>query len=345
MTYEEAGELLKEGRIRHKLSLEEVAEALKISSRFVGALESGNVEMFPHAVYLRGMVRSYIKLLNIDDELSEEILAVYIHEEVNEFANPPIILKPKSKINFGMLFLVLICAMCFLAFWYYNTYYKANMVTSSVSSGANNAIEFEVANADTEKKQDDTAQDDSTNLVSDASTQMSLSEDSSERDGEQASEKALGQAPRQASELSEKEIDELKTSIENLEMPKNEDPSANSLDEKKPIKPQGFVVKEGTVTKEGSQKILPAGVSDKNKGDVQNLIVHGLEECWVYSGADNTDTREFTIKPGDVFSLSFRKKLELKLGNAGGVRLTLNGKDLGAVGKVGEVKTLTFPLS
>jgi cytoskeleton protein RodZ len=75
----------------------------------------------------------------------------------------------------------------------------------------------------------------------------------------------------------------------------------------------------------------------------RNLVVTALAECWVHSTADNTETRQFSLRKGDTFALTFSKKLVLRLGNAGGVRIRLDGQDLAPPGEVGQVKTLTFP--
>ena len=50
-----------------------------------------------------------------------------------------------------------------------------------------------------------------------------------------------------------------------------------------------------------------------------------------------------TLYPGDSLKVSARERIKLKLGNAGGVIATLNGKEIGLLGKSGEVieKTLT----
>ena len=48
------------------------------------------------------------------------------------------------------------------------------------------------------------------------------------------------------------------------------------------------------------------------------VIITATEECWVHSNADHTDTRQFSLRKGDTFALTFSKSLELKLGNAGG---------------------------
>ncbi|MEG6594164.1 DUF4115 domain-containing protein, partial [Desulfovibrio sp. 1188_IL3213] len=73
------------------------------------------------------------------------------------------------------------------------------------------------------------------------------------------------------------------------------------------------------------------------------VIITATEECWVHSSADNTDTRQFSLRKGDTFALTFSKSLELKLGNAGGVRIRYDGEELPPVGGSGQVRTLTFP--
>ena len=50
-----------------------------------------------------------------------------------------------------------------------------------------------------------------------------------------------------------------------------------------------------------------------------------------------------SLRKGDTFALTFTKSLELKLGNAGGVRLRYDGEELPPVGATGQVRTLTFP--
>ena len=82
-------------------------------------------------------------------------------------------------------------------------------------------------------------------------------------------------------------------------------------------------------------------------GEVQpgthKLIITATEECWVHSSADKTDTRQFSLRKGDTFALTFSKSLELKLGNAGGVRLRYDGEELPQAGQSGQVRNLTFP--
>ena len=67
LTLADFGALLRERRIHKGLTEENVAAELKITSRLVKAIEEGDMESMPHAVYARGFIRAYAKLLAVDD--------------------------------------------------------------------------------------------------------------------------------------------------------------------------------------------------------------------------------------------------------------------------------------
>jgi len=87
----------------------------------------------------------------------------------------------------------------------------------------------------------------------------------------------------------------------------------------------------------------PAASSAAQQDAPHQLIVIALAECWVESNADDSNTREFSLRKGDTFALTFSTKLALKIGNAGGVRLRLDGREMEAPGEAGQVKLLSFP--
>ncbi|MDR2800787.1 MAG: DUF4115 domain-containing protein [Desulfovibrio sp.] len=81
----------------------------------------------------------------------------------------------------------------------------------------------------------------------------------------------------------------------------------------------------------------------QTKPSTHNVIITAVEECWIYSRADGTDIRQFSLQKGDTFALTFQEKLDVKLGNAGGVRIRYDGRDMSAPGQPGQVRTLHFP--
>lgn len=71
------------------------------------------------------------------------------------------------------------------------------------------------------------------------------------------------------------------------------------------------------------------------------LQIEVLETVWVRAVVDGKHLFEETLSQGAVRPISAREQVELKVGNAGGVLLSLNGKDLPAIGPRGHVKSVT----
>lgn len=73
------------------------------------------------------------------------------------------------------------------------------------------------------------------------------------------------------------------------------------------------------------------------------LDVEALERAWVLVKADHGAVQDVMLLPGEHVRWSAENKLTLTLGNAGGVRISLNGKRQGPYGASGQVvKDLIF---
>ncbi len=73
------------------------------------------------------------------------------------------------------------------------------------------------------------------------------------------------------------------------------------------------------------------------------LEVEAVERAWVLVQADHDPAQEVMLAPGERVRWSADQRLKLTLGNAGGVRISLNGKLQGPYGGSGKViKDLTF---
>ncbi len=68
------------------------------------------------------------------------------------------------------------------------------------------------------------------------------------------------------------------------------------------------------------------------------LFLEAKETTWVLYGRDDEAPIDAILQPGDRISILAQRKIYLKLGNAGGVAATLNGKPLPPFGEAGRVK-------
>ena len=62
-----AGDMLREERLRQNISEKEAGDQLHITAHYVRALESNDYEKLPGAVFVKGYLKSYASLLNIDE--------------------------------------------------------------------------------------------------------------------------------------------------------------------------------------------------------------------------------------------------------------------------------------
>ncbi|NIA29373.1 MAG: DUF4115 domain-containing protein [Actinobacteria bacterium] len=70
------------------------------------------------------------------------------------------------------------------------------------------------------------------------------------------------------------------------------------------------------------------------------LTITAIETTWMRIVVNDTIADEATFAPGDMRTWESNKDFYLLIGNAGGVRFNLNGKNLGIVGNPGQVANL-----
>jgi cytoskeleton protein RodZ len=300
MNFEELGRMLRQERERRGLSIEEVADRLKLMPRIVRAMEQADTGELPQAAYARGFIKAYGNLLAL---APEQIHAGMEDAWPDDSYQPPIPYEPAEERKHSgtgrlatLVSLVLILAAAG-GFWLVRD--LDLRLPSGVLQKAEPAIpaKRETPSPPSQVKSPPPEGGNQT-----AARQTSPPQGASPAPAAAVTPAALGQPPSPAIPADNRRTENVPAAA----------PQAASL-------PAG-----------------PAAAPRK-------LIIIALAECWVHSNADNTDTRQFSLRKGDTFALTFSRKLMLKLGNAGGVRLRLDGRDLDPPGEAGQVKTLTFP--
>jgi cytoskeletal protein RodZ len=73
------------------------------------------------------------------------------------------------------------------------------------------------------------------------------------------------------------------------------------------------------------------------------LKIMALEVTWIKVIIDEKDPKEYVMHPGDHLEFEASSDFNLRIGNAGGVKLTLNDESLGVLGKSGQVVNVQLP--
>jgi len=305
MSFEDLGLILRQERERRGMSIETAAARLKLMPRILRAIEQADIAELPQAAYARGFVKAYGNLLELDPELLRAGMADAWPDNVHQVPVPYDPAEEWKRSGKGRVAAFITLALILAAA---GGFWFSRDLVLRLPSGI--LLKAEPAIPAKNEAPPPLIQ-----------AQSALAPGS----GGQAAAKQTHTPQRISPSPATTPPDAL------LEKPASSAvPASSRQTEKLPdARPQ--------------EEPSAAGSSAVTQDDQHNLIIIALAECWVHSNADNTDTRQFSLRKGDTFALTFSKKLVLKLGNAGGVRLRLDGRDLGPPGEAGQVKTLTFP--
>jgi len=129
-------------------------------------------------------------------------------------------------------------------------------------------------------------------------------------------------------------------------------PAAQNLPDEKPFnqldtarapdKPEVENIAEET-SKEPLSTVAPVVLPEKKGVEKLYLNITAVEKTWIKVIIDGQEPKEYTLKPADKLDLEAFRGYSLLIGNAGGLKLSLNGRPVGVPGKSGQVVTLQIP--
>lgn len=332
MTLNELGALLLEARTRHNLSAQEMADRLKLPVSTIQAIEEGNLKGLPHPAYARGFIKAYASMVGVPADLVHEALSVLVEEET-----PPDQLITRSsrmasfappRIDGGAMLrligLLVMMAIAAAVFWF-----REPLVTQAV----------DLWNSVTSQQQ--TSQPSATLPAADAPA----TDDAASHHG---------MTPEAAPATAASEISDAGTT--GMDAPAAPEATrAQAAFHEETAEPQG----ETTATAATNAQTTPTTATPANAainadessqlqpsvapGESHKLVINAVATCWVMVRPDSAKPTEFSLRKGEGATFTFNKSLTLRLGNAGGVRLTYDGKAMGSPGAQGQVRTLTFP--
>lgn len=93
---------------------------------------------------------------------------------------------------------------------------------------------------------------------------------------------------------------------------------------------------------ENIQRKIPENINTGSEV-LQSLEIKAIEPTWLQIVSDKTSSQEMLIQPGETFKCQAKNSFSLKIGNAGGIRIFFNGKDIGKLGESGQVIRLNLP--
>ena len=340
MTLVELGAALRVEREKRGLDLEDAAHKLKISARLLRALEEGDEKSLPPLAYTKGFIRSYASYVGLSaEEVSEALGALEAATEPTTPHNvyePEMVLTPRRNLKPLLAGVVMV-----------------GIVAAVFFAWQQGALDF--LGRQTRR------------LAQPAPMQSAESVDPGNLAGRSApvaaapaTGPASGQAAAPVAATAGKPAGSATASAPTAQAPASAGaPAGQAAQPAAGLPPVRGTAAAGAApagapasapaapVQAAPAQGVPGQAAAAQAGEVQpgthKLIITATEECWIHSSADRTDTRQFSLRKGDTFALTFSKSLELKLGNAGGVRLRYDGEELPQAGQSGQVRNLTFP--
>jgi cytoskeleton protein RodZ len=315
------GERLRREREMRGISLDEIAAATKISARNLRALEDEKFKQLPGGIFNKGFVRAYAKFLGIDQEqmvaeyetASQETEAAREQKLKDEFSkaefrkqkksnDQEISLEPKSQ--WGTIAIIVLIAA--LAYGSYNFYQRRKQDKLQQAQNPPAAVK-PIPQAQTPPATTVPATSIAANPTQTPLTTNTPDTSTNSTVGGKKPEPAKKDTPK-------------------AEQPKTEPASQR----KEPAIPST------TPTSASDQKASIASAAPFE------LKIKVNKESWVSIKADGKTLVNTTLAPGTERSFKASDKIEMILGNAGGVEVSYNGKPVENLSQGQDVRKMTF---
>ncbi len=302
------GDKLQTARISRGMTLEEVASKMHLSTGILTSLEENNFDDITAPIFVKGYLRAYSRLVNIDEnEIIQQYATCYMNGDppINSTSNTsPEINANDSKIKW-ITYLIVIGLIALLSTWWWNRYQQAPEMVSLESgneSKSESLVFEESANA-----VDQVTNDIETDQVN--STQSSLQLDITE--------------VAESIELQQNQLDELATDSAEMQISAESDTNLNET------------VSAGleTTTLEDSISMEPeAVVAEVLEPVVQNdkdLVITVNADTWAsIKDADGNKLVYDLLKSGQQITVTGKTPFRAFLGNGYGVSMKYKGKDI-----------------
>lgn len=304
------GETLRRERLRRNLDLRQIADELKLSTRFLEAIENEQFDRLPAAVFTRSWVRQYASLLGLDGEEMAAEAARFFEPPPDNVAvapkQPPARSFPlpsadawdrisdgKYKLPSwfsGLALAVLVTLACSVVYVWW-----AHAERSAAHAVQRNA----------------------------PSPQPAV---------------ALPQAPAAPASPAEAPPDQAPASAP-VQPPALS--SAGAPASTGPAPPPAVSTEpEAGVVAKPQAAAAPIEQSAADSGDFLHLQLIAREQVWVRVSSKGATLFEETLAPNQTHALDAFGPVELSVGNAAGIEVQLNGKSIGPLGTEGQIRTL-----
>jgi len=359
------GLLLRETRIKAGLEIAEVARVLRISQRYLEALEDGRNAELPGSTYAIGFVRSYSEYLKLD---GEEIVRRFKAEAQGNGVKSALIF-PKPIPDSGVpgaavLGLGVIVAAVAYGVWYWNsnaddvTIVRVEPVPEQIAASAENTVPAASQDGASEAQAvpataaaDAPAMEPAVEQANGATAEAQTASDAVTPSAMQAVGDApvVVEPPAEDATATEQPVTEQplteQPATEPAEAATTEpEPTAEAVTEpvaETAAEPVASAAEPEAAAVEPASSASPASAPTASGEDgLSRITVRAIANSWIQIRDEALDRLLFTrlLREGDLYEVPNRAGLSLMTGNAGALELVVDGTAIPAIGQIGEVR-------
>ena len=334
------GELLRDTRKSYGGDIDRIATTLRIRAAYLTAIEEGQYDKLPGAVYAQGFVRAYAVHLGLD---GDEAVRRFKHEiegfEVSGDLSFPVPLAARSVPGGTMLLAALILAICGYGLWYYvSTGDRAHPDrVSAVPSDFVKASQTPAKSAPSASSASSSSAPAASSPASGgATTTAAPATDNTAESTPAASSPAASTSPP-AVVASPAVSTPAPSSTASSAPPSSSAAPAADANAPATTMPATPEVAAAPATTAPAASPAPAGTTSAPGASQPRvfgvpadtparIIVHAVQDSWIQVRAGDQVVTERLLHPGDTVRIGDRAGQTLRTGNGAGIELEVDGK-------------------
>lgn len=347
---ESPGEHLKREREHRGVSLQKIFESTRVPMKYLEAIEADRIEGLPHPAFVKGFIRSYCKVLGLDENdavLRYEVWLADMNAEAENAGKPQVAPEARPQkaaastpsVNLhpylGKLIVAIVGIVIVVA---------AYSLTRRDLSAPEPGVPAPQSAPATEPLAPPSIEP--STVTPAAQVPMRLPD---AVPAEPNAPLSTVWVPRPAEPAAAQP--ELTPAVPSMTVPAHKSLPAEPA--AKPAAPVAQPVQPGQkaaqpVEAAPIKKEAPAPVDGAMKKEEEPAVAHTLtvsakDTVWLKVGVDSANPVEVLLKKGERTTWKASDKISVIIGNAAGVTVNYNGKDMAVVGGQGEVIGLTLP--
>lgn len=328
---ESPGEHLKREREHRGVSLQKIFESTRVPMKYLEAIEADRVEGLPQPAFVKGYIRNYCKVLGLDENdavLRYEVWLADRAVEAEEAGKRKSAQEPKKKKS---------AAHADLERGFKLPPYlgKAAIVTAGVVIVI---IAYALAQRDLSVPEKALSPAPASQIADEPAPGAPVASGDAQQSVLPAS------VPDNAPEGVVSSVRPQQPAASGVPMvlaPAPQKPMQQPA--VKPVQPSPAVQKATQPEPVKEKAPAPGALNEDESRKTHTLIANARDTVWMKVGIDEDEPVEVLLKQGERFTWKAAENISVIIGNAGGVTLTYDGKDISGLGAKGEVVGLKLP--